>query len=476
MSRNSESNIEDDTKWLPVRKRRASTRNEKEKSEDRQPREAKDSSTAKDPLRALTKMMHANSHISNVWTNSSRRHSYVFGISVKSSTVARVIGRGGQNINMIRETTNAYIEVEKIATRPETQPTRQITFKGTVELIRKALLMIDLLIREADTPVGDIVRRVQEPSNGRATAKRKSNVEKKSPVVLPPIVALEKSPPTQQPSVVSQKAGASSPSNSTSGLPNVWQQWAESRKQQEQSDQLDETQKPTPVSSTVNSTASVSPQRILSESEFVSRPSAVEQLAMSSSSFNTPTFVSKTSQITHSNFMSESTRRLSAQEFERHLQDLQQMAPGYERVSMTERMDCQSPLNQIGYQTPVFVSRAHKCVQSFNASYHDNENFTGCCQNSTPLFASTPFSSSHHEYVQGNSMSSRNESFEMNPDVQRAISEIWSTPQSNGDDKENMMDQSSSFDYSPLETSLFDSFWMTPTSADGFNTEIWRQC
>ncbi|KAI6195958.1 hypothetical protein M3Y94_01051200 [Aphelenchoides besseyi] len=420
--------------------------------------------------------MRANSHISNVWTNSSRRHSYVFGISVKSSTVARVIGRGGQNINMIRETTNAYIEVEKIATRPETQPTRQITFKGTVELIRKALLMIDLLIREADTPVGDIVRRVQEPpSNGRTTSKRKSNVEKKTPVVLPPIVALEKSPPTQQTSIVSQKA-ASSSSNSTSGLSNVWQQWAENRKHQESIDQLDETQKPTPVSSTVNSTASVPPQQIPSELEFLSRPPPVDQLAMSSSSFNTPTFVSKTSQMSHSNFLSESTRRLSSQEFERHLQDLQQMAPGYERVSMNERMDCQSPLNQVGYQTPIFVPRAHKSVQAFSASYQDNKNYTGYCQNSTPLLSSTPFNSSQHSYVHGNSMSSRNESFEMTPAIQRAISEIWSTPQSNGDDKENMMDQSSSFDYSPLETSLFDSFWMTPTSADGFNTEIWRQC
>jgi ankyrin repeat domain-containing protein 17 len=58
-----------------------------------------------------------------------------FALNVNSGTVARVIGRAGQNINAIREATNAHIEVEKIATRRE-QSARQITVKGSQDAIR----------------------------------------------------------------------------------------------------------------------------------------------------------------------------------------------------------------------------------------------------------------------------------------------------------------------------------------------------
>jgi ankyrin repeat domain-containing protein 17 len=80
--------------------------------------------------------MQDNNQISDSWVlnepNGKRR---AFAITVNSGTVARIIGRAGQNINAIREATNAHIEVEKIATRRE-QSTRQITVKGTPESIR----------------------------------------------------------------------------------------------------------------------------------------------------------------------------------------------------------------------------------------------------------------------------------------------------------------------------------------------------
>lgn len=82
--------------------------------------------------------MGENSQVMESWTlnepGSKRR---AFAISVSSGTVARIIGRAGQNINAIREATNAHIEVEKIATRRE-QATRQITVKGTHDAIRQA--------------------------------------------------------------------------------------------------------------------------------------------------------------------------------------------------------------------------------------------------------------------------------------------------------------------------------------------------
>lgn len=59
-------------------------------------------------------------------------------LSVSSNSIARVIGRAGANINAIREATNAHIEVEKMAARRE-QATRQITVKGTPEIVKYVL-------------------------------------------------------------------------------------------------------------------------------------------------------------------------------------------------------------------------------------------------------------------------------------------------------------------------------------------------
>lgn len=62
-------------------------------------------------------------------------------LNVTSNSVARVIGRAGANINAIREATNAHIEVEKMTARRE-QATRQITVKGTPEIVRYVIRIV----------------------------------------------------------------------------------------------------------------------------------------------------------------------------------------------------------------------------------------------------------------------------------------------------------------------------------------------
>lgn len=56
-------------------------------------------------------------------------------LHVASTSIARVIGRGGSNINAIRESTFAHIEVEKMAIHRE-QACRTITIKGNPDSVR----------------------------------------------------------------------------------------------------------------------------------------------------------------------------------------------------------------------------------------------------------------------------------------------------------------------------------------------------
>ncbi|PIO74989.1 KH domain protein [Teladorsagia circumcincta] len=67
-------------------------------------------------------------------TKPSRRRSTT--LSVCSTVIARVIGRGGANINAIREATGASIEVEKQSAVRRDQHDRQICIRGTQETVR----------------------------------------------------------------------------------------------------------------------------------------------------------------------------------------------------------------------------------------------------------------------------------------------------------------------------------------------------
>ncbi|CAJ0933075.1 unnamed protein product, partial [Mesorhabditis belari] len=87
----------------------------------------------------------------------SRRRATI--MSLSSSAIARVIGRGGSNINAIREATQASIEVEKQNPKKE-QAERQITIRGTLETVKYAVQMINGLVVDQEASVNDIVRQV----------------------------------------------------------------------------------------------------------------------------------------------------------------------------------------------------------------------------------------------------------------------------------------------------------------------------
>ena len=73
-------------------------------------------------------------------------------ISVPSTVISRVIGRGGCNINAIREATGAHIEVEK-QVKNQVQPERIIQIKGSAECVKQAHLLITELMNEPDSDV-----------------------------------------------------------------------------------------------------------------------------------------------------------------------------------------------------------------------------------------------------------------------------------------------------------------------------------
>lgn len=84
-------------------------------------------------------------------------------ISVPSSAISRVIGRGGCNINAVREYSGAHIEVEK--QKGSQQADRQIIIKGSSDATKNAFAMINALVNEPDKELIDIVAElgIEEP-------------------------------------------------------------------------------------------------------------------------------------------------------------------------------------------------------------------------------------------------------------------------------------------------------------------------
>merc|ERR1712121_600009 len=71
---------------------------------------------------------------------------------------SRVIGRGGSNINAIRELSGAHIEVEK---QSKGQGDRTILIKGSAEATRLANTWISAIIASPDKDLAEIVGRQQ---------------------------------------------------------------------------------------------------------------------------------------------------------------------------------------------------------------------------------------------------------------------------------------------------------------------------
>merc|ERR1719288_49559 len=79
-------------------------------------------------------------------------------VSVPSNAISRVIGRGGSNINAIRELSGAHIEVEK---QSKGQGDRTILIKGSADATRLANQWISAIIASPDKDLADIVGRQQ---------------------------------------------------------------------------------------------------------------------------------------------------------------------------------------------------------------------------------------------------------------------------------------------------------------------------
>ncbi|XP_061191259.1 ankyrin repeat domain-containing protein 17-like isoform X1 [Saccostrea echinata] len=98
-------------------------------------------------------------------------------VQVPSSAISRVIGRGGCNINAIREVSGAHIEVEKQRGSGE----RVITIRGTVEGTKQAHTLISALVADPDKDLLELL-----PKNKNKTSTKDQSMFFIPETVLPP--------------------------------------------------------------------------------------------------------------------------------------------------------------------------------------------------------------------------------------------------------------------------------------------------
>uniref|UniRef100_A0A670K3F7 Ankyrin repeat domain-containing protein 17 n=1 Tax=Podarcis muralis TaxID=64176 RepID=A0A670K3F7_PODMU len=75
-------------------------------------------------------------------------------VSVPSTVISRVIGRGGCNINAIREFTGAHIDIDK---QKDKMGDRIITIRGGTESTRQATQLINALIKDPDKEIDELI-------------------------------------------------------------------------------------------------------------------------------------------------------------------------------------------------------------------------------------------------------------------------------------------------------------------------------
>ena len=88
-------------------------------------------------------------------------------VIVPASAISRVIGRGGCNINAVREVSCAHIEVEK----QKGQSDRGVIIKGTADATRIATQLIYALINESNKDLNEVIKKLglQRPSISAST-------------------------------------------------------------------------------------------------------------------------------------------------------------------------------------------------------------------------------------------------------------------------------------------------------------------
>lgn len=97
---------------------------------------------------------------------------------VPANVTARLIGKGGCNINAIREISGAHVEVEKAKGNSD----RTVTIKGCPEAIKQANNLINSMVEEPDKDISEILVRVTNKSH-------KSVQEKPQPQKAPVSIA-----------------------------------------------------------------------------------------------------------------------------------------------------------------------------------------------------------------------------------------------------------------------------------------------
>lgn len=97
-------------------------------------------------------------------------------VTVPASAISRVIGRGGSNINTVREVSCAHIEVEK----QKGQADRGVIIKGTAEATRIATQLIYALINESNKDLNEVIKNLglQKPTIGGGIASNSINPSK----------------------------------------------------------------------------------------------------------------------------------------------------------------------------------------------------------------------------------------------------------------------------------------------------------
>ncbi|XP_068089519.1 ankyrin repeat domain-containing protein 17 isoform X2 [Hyperolius riggenbachi] len=90
-------------------------------------------------------------------------------VSVPSTVISRVIGRGGCNINAIREFTGAHIDIDK---QKDKTGDRIITIRGGTESTRQATHLINALIKDPDKEIDELIpkNRLKTSANSKVAS------------------------------------------------------------------------------------------------------------------------------------------------------------------------------------------------------------------------------------------------------------------------------------------------------------------
>ncbi|XP_016065109.1 PREDICTED: ankyrin repeat domain-containing protein 17 isoform X3 [Miniopterus natalensis] len=94
-------------------------------------------------------------------------------VSVPSTVISRVIGRGGCNINAIREFTGAHIDIDK---QKDKTGDRIITIRGGTESTRQATQLINALIKDPDKEIDELI-----PKNRLKSSSSNSKIGSSAP-------------------------------------------------------------------------------------------------------------------------------------------------------------------------------------------------------------------------------------------------------------------------------------------------------